>query len=946
MATTLGLTSGIHHVLPQKPTFDVTSSSNVSDAMGGNDMLTSDEDNSTLESLTYAFSIPFSFIPGPDPDQIILATSQARERWLHPPDSSPNLPTSRLPVHQKSINDVRELCKRLSPGLVARTTVSVTELTAETALRKKQTTSVGLWIAGEPAEVHKTRGLILQSVPVAMRNSCVNIDHDQYYLSDGAPNPRITVHLERIAQFTGTDIFVLKPLEPTSIVAVDQGSEASQNRRLKISIFGDYESVEHAKTRVLIMIDDLLGQEIIPTFMELSVQSIICGRARKNVKLIESATRTAIYFPPPFPQVYGYSPPGGTRRDPDQIFITGSSREDIAKAERMLLNLTLGMRIFVKDVSITLTKIDYILLQRLDDVKKIMDANGTFVQLPVLGSPASLIRVQGSETLHLERTIKAIMVICGQFYNASWWVMDSPIARLLPKALEVQKLLIDVAAFTGVSIAFNKQVFEFSGSDENVKAAMHMLSDVPFVKENPYQIRVKIELANEHKEFVSGKKNGKINKIMSQSNIQIIFDTFNEYNFFIDVCGGKFDTTMLGLKLVEQELPAAVSFHVPDSYHKRIIGIGGQHIQRIMKKYSVFVKFSNAMERGASGRSESDGTKVDNVICRTPARNAANLELVKSEIMGMVQRADADIVQEHVDIPRLLHRTLMAKRKILDDLEGKWGCTIIFPSTEMASDIVTIKGPQWQVPHAVHEFLALVPETHIIRLKNSPELEELLKQDEFKKNITDRMDTQFGIRLHPTVDNATESPGGRRSGDGEDYMEITFTYTRNNAGALRDAIEMLTNFLLSHGIQTDSIKGTLPRPKSDSFEDFVPFFHSAVFQKPPQSRVGSSNGSIRRLSGDAGSIFGDQALHTEPAQFTDTTEAAFYDGDRKASLSDAGLVRPPGSSGSISSTRTSFSLGRKGSTVWEGGLEATGLPDGEEWTKLESDRSRSNSVTM
>ena len=78
------------------------------------------------------------------------------------------------------------------------------------------------------------------------------------------PNPRITIHLERIAQFTGTDIFVLKPLEPTSIVAVDQGSEASQNRRLKISIFGDYESVEHAKTRVLIMIDDLVSLVSLP----------------------------------------------------------------------------------------------------------------------------------------------------------------------------------------------------------------------------------------------------------------------------------------------------------------------------------------------------------------------------------------------------------------------------------------------------------------------------------------------------------------------------------------------------------------------------------------------------------------------------------------------------------------------------------------------------------
>jgi len=171
MATTLGLTSGIHHVLPQKPSFDVTSSPNLPGAMADNDIPTSDEDNSTLESLTYAFSIPFSFIPGPEPDQIIMATSQARERWLHPPDSPPNLPTSRLPVHQRSINDVRELCKKLSPRLIARTTVSVTELTAETSLRKKQTTSVGLWIAGEPAEVHNTRALVLQSVPVAMVSS-------------------------------------------------------------------------------------------------------------------------------------------------------------------------------------------------------------------------------------------------------------------------------------------------------------------------------------------------------------------------------------------------------------------------------------------------------------------------------------------------------------------------------------------------------------------------------------------------------------------------------------------------------------------------------------------------------------------------------------------------------------------------------------------------------
>lgn len=117
-----------------------------------------------------------------------------------------------------------------------------------------------------------------------------------------------------------------------------------------------------------------------------------------------------------------------------------------------------------------------------------------------------------------------------------------------------------------------------------------------------------------------------------------MFDGFNEYNFYIDVCGAQYESMKNGLDLVEAEMPASISFHVPDQYHKRIIGIGGQHIQRIMKKYSVFVKFSNALDRGAMNKAD-DGIKVDNVICRTPARNAQSLDLVKQEIMDMVEKA-------------------------------------------------------------------------------------------------------------------------------------------------------------------------------------------------------------------------------------------------------------------------------------------------------------------
>jgi hypothetical protein len=218
-------------------------------------------------------------------------------------------------------------------------------------------------------------------------------------------------------------------------------------------------------------------------------------------------------------------------------------------------------------------------------------------------------------------------------------------------------MLGDICANSDADVSFDKLTFSITGSDEAVKAALMVISQIKFVSQSQYQIRVKIELANEHKEFVSGKKNGKINKIMGQSNVQIMFDNFGEYNFNIDVLAQNYESMKQGLSLVEQEMPASISFHVPDQYHKRIIGIGGQHIQRIMKKHSVFVKFSNAMDRGkftitwisslffclqyrvlgGMGREEDD-SRVDNVICRTPARNAQNLELVKSEILEMVDR--------------------------------------------------------------------------------------------------------------------------------------------------------------------------------------------------------------------------------------------------------------------------------------------------------------------
>jgi len=387
-------------------------------------------------------------------------------------------------------------------------------------------------------------------------------------------------------------------------------------------------------------------------------------------------------------------------------------------------------------------------------------------------------------------------------------------------------MLSDICANSDADVSFDKLTFTITGSDDAVKAALMVISEIRFVTRSQYQIRVKIELANEHKEFVSGKKNGKINKIMGQSSVQIIFDGFNEYNFNIDVCGGNYDAMKSGLMLVEQEMPASISFHVPDQYHKRIIGIGGQHIQRIMKKHSVFVKFSNAMDRGGVGREENEDP-VDNVICRTPARNAQNLELVKSEILDMVDQGDAEFTSQTVTVDRLYHRQLIARLGQLQELEKKWNCKILFPSTEQASDEITINGPEWQVPHCVDEFLGLVPDNHELVLASTPELLEYFDSEKFTTHLVSKLKSQYVVEVQVKQDE------NERTEEGGPTVTLLWTFTRNNAGGVRDAIDYLNANLASAGIETTTVKGAIPRPKSDSFEESLQFFDSKLLQHAP-----------------------------------------------------------------------------------------------------------------
>ncbi|KAI0396373.1 hypothetical protein F5Y17DRAFT_118132 [Xylariaceae sp. FL0594] len=765
-----------------------------------------------------AFNVSLaSDLAGPNTEEILHATGDSVLRWTHPGDAPDDIPIYELPVHTQNLATLQTLCRNLTGGpLPIEATVNLT--------RHAKGQVVTVVLSGTPELVHTSRETILKDTPLALR--CTTVDVDYSLVVDSAAGTlykHVTEALDSFAVFCGVDIFILGPKLTPTVDGLNGEVEVIQDQRWRVAIYGDVECAEHAKTHVLILIDKLLGRTVDRLKLEHSLHPIVCGRSRKNIKLIESTTNTAIYFPP-FARFSRYCPPTAKPRDADEILITGEHPQGIELAKRKIGEMINRTKLFLKDAIISPAKIDSILLSRMDKVRKIMEVNGTYIMFPYLASQRNMIRVQGTEGLQIERTMKEIMSLAGQFYHASWSFQQM---SALPSPHEIRGILSDICSNSDADISFEQATFTFTvtGSDDAVKSALNVLSQIKLPSLGAQNIRVKIELANEHKEFVSGKKNGKINKIMTQSNVQIMFDSFREYNFDIDVIALNYDSMKQGMALVEQEMPASISFHVPDQYHKRIIGIGGQHIQRIMKKHSVFVKFSNAMDRGGMGR-EDDDVKVDNVICRTPARNAQNLELVKTEILDMVDRAHSEFTSQTVQVDRLYHRQLIARLQEIDELEKKWNCKIVFPSTEQASDEVTVTGPEWQVPLCADEFLGMVPETHEMGLTRNPSLVKYLESPEFKE-VGEKLKTQHEVTVEVQENAPDKNDGGTAT------MTLLWKLTRNNAGGLRDAIDYLMQQFTAANVEAVVVKGALPRPKSDSFEDSLQYFNSKLLQKAP-----------------------------------------------------------------------------------------------------------------
>ena len=265
------------------------------------------------------------------------------------------------------------------------------------------------------------------------------------------------------------------------------------------------------------------------------------------------------------------------------------------------------------------------------------------------------------------------------------------------------------------------------------------------------------ELSVEYHEFITGKKNGKLNKIIKSCHVQLDLLEISPYSILLDMRATSFPGLMsafqqlrVGLVLyvythtTQDELPAELKFYVPDVHHKRIIGVGGKNIQSIMKTYGVYVKFSSGEEFNAvGGLLEED----NNVLARTPAKNAVNLGNLHRAVMEQVDPDFAAKKHQVMSVPRRYHAICQdAKQSIEEKTNGK----IRIPSVDSAAESITLFGTSAQVATITELLQAVIKETHQYRVSGDPKkhILPMLSSNDYKEFMeTSKKNFQITISI-------------------------------------------------------------------------------------------------------------------------------------------------------------------------------------------------------
>lgn len=585
----------------------------------------------------------------------------------------------------------------------------------------------------------------------------------------------------------------------------DFNGQPTPSALTSIYILGTMDALAVAETEVQVLVNVSLDKCYVERItVPLSLIPSLGGANLANFTEIANHLNVSIYLPFLMPHVF-HSRVTDTNASAS-IYLTSPRVPEILLTKNTIASLIQAVdprannlcKLYVQEIDFAKEKLDLISLYRQSEVLAIMLKHGVYVQVPQLGDARdSRVVVTGQREHAVKEAVTEVSGLSTEFYTLDIRFLKGPtlgdFEYYLINLINLKRTCVLTCNQNGMSVVGDK--------DEIKKLLDEFVSDLQtstlftnLVNESDtkFQMVLSMELNNQHRGFLSGKKNGKIIKILNQlGNVPTIkFKPLNNYNFLIDTSirvglGIKnkqmlsvFELLVKCVSLVELELPAEMRFNIPEVFHKSIIGNGGSIIQSIMKKYNVFIQFTSL----AHSRKKTDVKKdtmlyvfqrTNNVLVKCPMKNLKNILYVKYELENLVAQCCQNRCPplngiatryNNVDFTLLKSHYLMLSKMekfnltFVSDLETEFNTYIDFPSSVQdftgSSLDLHIKGSDSRARQCAQRLSEMLPLSYEFHITFCPgKFDELINENniEFREKILIPFSLLLGAELVTTL---------------------------------------------------------------------------------------------------------------------------------------------------------------------------------------------------
>lgn len=717
------------------------------------------------------FSLPYSKIVWSGPAFFESTTGL----WQNSVQEAPGLIPVSGSRYIDNLDSLRSACSQLNHNGTSTNSVTLIEPQINSPL-------VTVAVAGNEIFINSLQTAILHAHRlVGFRRIAV----PEKYLQ--AFSPTFTIRLNNLAVNCNVEILVAK------CVTNFQGDQTPSDQTF-LYILGNAENVALAEPRARVLMDTMLGNFLVRK-LELAASFIPCVGGPELANFTEVARDLAanIYLPQLMPHC-----PRSTICDfsgPASLWITSHNPLSIKMAEALIRDLMTAVEpsqkapLFIQKADLDKTKVDIMTLFFQKDILDVMVQNGTHIQLPSLGEARNnSIVVQGATQQAVADSMLKLCALSCQILTLDMKFQKGPASSdfefFLISLVNRRKTCVLRYNEFGVSIVgIDSEVYLLVDELGSGLHGRFFSSKLASEEGSGFEVSLSLELGHEQREFIAGKKNGKIIKILNLlSKVPYIkFRRLNEYNFVVRLgiqveegpnslaMSSAFMLLSKGLGLLRMELPCELQFNIPDVFHKSIIGNGGLIIQSIMKRHNVFVKFTSSSKKGDGhlpGRTLMQFHRNSNVLVKCPAKNLKSILPVKHELDQLVQQCcdnrcpllnGVSTTYNTIGL-KLLKCQYRAMVRHTDfnlglvlELEADFSAYIAFPKSladfgNTSTYTVYIKGNESKCRQCALELASRLPKSTEVRISHCPmKFEELISEG--NEEFVDRVIAPFKLLL-------------------------------------------------------------------------------------------------------------------------------------------------------------------------------------------------------